>query len=582
MVQIAGYQNLTDFFAGEEARDQGMRLSTRLTAAMLALVLVTAMVVGSLTYRNVAELALPRALDRADTRARLLAIELEASVRGARADVLGFRASNAVIDIMTARLASGIDPTAGATEAEWRRRLALRFEAEMAVKPNYHEFRIVGLDDGGREIVRVDRSGPNGAVRTVPHAELQRKGDRESLKEAVSLRAGEVYVSRIDLNRDNGAIETPHVPVLRVATPLHAPDGRPFGIVIINVDMRQAFAAIRSVERDGGHIYVVNDLGHYLVHPDRQREFGFEFGSPARVQDDFPEFAEILARDDTAPRVVRDHAGARFGVGWETVRPAGGPSITVIEATPYAWLMTATTAIRNASLLGGLAAVLGGFVLAIILARSLTRPLVQMTRAVEGFARDELMAVPTAASGEIGVLARAFARMADDVREKAAVLKRALDERGLADEKFRLTVEASPNGVVMVDATGAIVLINAETEHLFIGYRTISTAGAAEALALVDGGAAFDLLFTDVIMSGTMNGRQLANEVAKRRPGVNVLFTSGYTENAIVHHGRLDAGVLLLAKPYRKSELARMIRTAIDAPLSVAGGRLGAGGTRVG
>jgi hypothetical protein len=62
MVQIAGYQNLTDFFAGEEARDQGMRLSTRLTAAMLALVLVTAMVVGSLTYRNVAELALPRAL----------------------------------------------------------------------------------------------------------------------------------------------------------------------------------------------------------------------------------------------------------------------------------------------------------------------------------------------------------------------------------------------------------------------------------------------------------------------------------------------------------------------------------------
>jgi hypothetical protein len=235
---------------------------------------------------------------------------------------------------------------------------------------------------------------------------LQRKGDRESLKEAVSLRAGEVYVSRIDLNRDNGAIETPHVPVLRVATPLHAPDGRPFGIVIINVDMRQAFAAIRSVERDGGHIYVVNDLGDYLVHPDRQREFGFEFGSPARVQDDFPEFAEILARDDTAPRVVRDHAGARFGVGWETVRPAGGPSITVIEATPYAWLMTATTAIRNASLLGGLAAVLGGFVLAIVLARSLTRPLVQMTRAVEGFARDEPMAVPTAASGEIGVLAR--------------------------------------------------------------------------------------------------------------------------------------------------------------------------------
>ncbi len=75
----------------------------------------------------------------------------------------------------------------------------------------------------------------------------------------------------------------------------------------------------------------------------------------------------------------------------------------------------------------------------------------------------------------------------------------------------------------------------------------------------------FDLLFTDVIMPGAMNGRQLADEIAKRRPGLKVLFTSGYTENAIIHHGRLDTGVLLLAKPYRKSEMAGMIRAALSA-----------------
>jgi len=95
-----------------------------------------------------------------------------------------------------------------------------------------------------------------------------------------------------------------------------------------------------------------------------------------------------------------------------------------------------------------------------------------------------------------------------------------------------------------------------------LGYTTITAANAAEALTRIDDGEPFDLLFTDVIMPGTINGRQLADEALRRRPGIAVLFTSGYTENAIVHHGRLDPGVLLLAKPYRKSDLARMVRTA--------------------
>jgi CheY-like chemotaxis protein len=96
-----------------------------------------------------------------------------------------------------------------------------------------------------------------------------------------------------------------------------------------------------------------------------------------------------------------------------------------------------------------------------------------------------------------------------------------------------------------------------------LGYGTLEAANAAEALAIAGSGANFDLLFTDVIMPGAMNGRQLVDEALKRRPGLKTLFTSGYTENAIVHHGRLDSGVLLLAKPYRKSELARMIRMAL-------------------
>jgi signal transduction histidine kinase len=102
------------------------------------------------------------------------------------------------------------------------------------------------------------------------------------------------------------------------------------------------------------------------------------------------------------------------------------------------------------------------------------------------------------------------------------------------------------------------------TQLVGLGYRAISATDADDALVLIDQGTVCDLLFTDVIMSGSKNGRELAQEVLRRRPDVKVLYTSGYSQSAIIHNGRLDAGVLLLAKPYRRSDLAQMIRVALD------------------
>jgi PAS domain S-box-containing protein len=97
-----------------------------------------------------------------------------------------------------------------------------------------------------------------------------------------------------------------------------------------------------------------------------------------------------------------------------------------------------------------------------------------------------------------------------------------------------------------------------------LGYKTLIASEAEGALALVDQGAEFDLLFTDVVMPGGMNGRELAEAVLKRRPGVKVLYTSGYTDE-FVHEGRLDSGIALLRKPYRKSDLSHKIREVLVA-----------------
>ncbi|MFZ3361197.1 MAG: ATP-binding protein, partial [Xanthobacteraceae bacterium] len=130
-----------------------------------------------------------------------------------------------------------------------------------------------------------------------------------------------------------------------------------------------------------------------------------------------------------------------------------------------------------------------------------------------------------------------------------------------------MTGEALRGGdeTVLVVEDDPLVRRQAVAQVEALGYTTLAATDAAAALLLIAGRPDIDLLFTDVVMPGAMNGRELADEAAKRRPDLKVLYTSGYTEDAIIHHGRLDRGVLLLAKPYRRSDLARMIRLALDA-----------------
>jgi len=97
-----------------------------------------------------------------------------------------------------------------------------------------------------------------------------------------------------------------------------------------------------------------------------------------------------------------------------------------------------------------------------------------------------------------------------------------------------------------------------------LGYTVIEAGTGAEALALFGEHDEIDVLFTDVVLPDGMDGRRLADEAARRRPGLKVLFTTGYTRNAIVHNGRLDAGVNLISKPFTYVDLAVKIRRVLD------------------
>lgn len=125
--------------------------------------------------------------------------------------------------------------------------------------------------------------------------------------------------------------------------------------------------------------------------------------------------------------------------------------------------------------------------------------------------------------------------------------------------------ESTGTGHILVVEDDELVRQNVLHQLADLGYHVTGAENGAKALHILKADESIDLLFTDVVMPGGMNGRQLAEAAAKLRPGLKVLFTSGYTENAIVHQGRLDRGVQLLSKPYRREELAAKIRKVMEA-----------------
>ncbi|WKA29050.1 PAS domain S-box protein [Bradyrhizobium roseum] len=472
-----------------------MTLTTRLAVAMIGLVAIAVSAVGWLSYRNLEQALLQRARDRIETHSRQVATDLEYYAASATGDVVGFRSAVALQGLVRARTAGGTDPIDGVSDKTWRDRIASRFAAELVAKPSYSMFRIIGIDDDGRELVRVDRNGPNGTVRIVPEDGLQKRGDRDYFQETIRLGPTQIYVSPLNLGRFNGLIEEVHRPTIRVATPVFANDGKPFGIFMINVDMRRAFDRVRASVWPGEAIYVVNQSGDYLIHPDRSREFGALLGRPNDWKADFPHLAAQAGATQGSAEIVADDAGRSNGIAFAPAVLAGSEWVAVIEATSNAAIMAPAASIRNTSLLVGAIAVLSAAVLALLIARSLTRPIVRLTEAVQGVSSKGKAAIPVDARGETGVLARAFAQAIEEVNAKTAALQQevqehrrtvaARDHHAERERLFNAAVESSSDGMITMSLDGTITGWNPAAEQLF-GYSAAEAVGQNITLLVPD------------------------------------------------------------------------------------------------
>ncbi|MCW8060736.1 hybrid sensor histidine kinase/response regulator [Agrobacterium tumefaciens] len=142
-------------------------------------------------------------------------------------------------------------------------------------------------------------------------------------------------------------------------------------------------------------------------------------------------------------------------------------------------------------------------------------------------------------------------------------LPRSIQQEDIEVERSDLPIEGGQETILVAeDDEGVRATVIEMLQDL--GYRVLKAPDAASALTILESGVAIDLLFTDVVMPGPLKSTELAKKAKERAPHIAVLFTSGYTENSIVHGGRLDPGVQLLSKPYSREQLALKIRHVLN------------------
>ncbi|MBI4384729.1 MAG: PAS domain S-box protein [Nitrospinae bacterium] len=485
-------------------------IGNKITALTFVLILSSAFIMGFEFYKQATGSLVDKDLKRLEYELGLEGARIRAFVEAFRKDIRFLAGVPPIQGIVRARKGGGADPADGSSEVFWRKRLAVIFLEYLKAKPEVLQARYIGVEDEGREIVRAHRTGDGGLE--VAGDNLQRKGSRDYFQETIGLPENQVYISEVNLNRENGRIEEPHTPVIRIAVPVFDAEGRVFGVVALNIDFK---AMLGSLGRQARQIFIANDSGDFLLHPDPEKTFGFDFGKPHRIQDSFPRLGRMFQpgnREVSASSLPENPRGddpvlVFFKVEFDPSKPER--FLALVKAVSYGEMQAEFSTVREriAFLVVGTIGVCS--FLAIFYLRRLTAPLRQIIRAADELSNERYEErLPIDAGGDMGILARSFHRTIENVRERTEALREARErletrvkertvELEVANEllhhenKIRLaavkTLRESEarlsavldniiDGVVTIDEKGVIKSCNRPAERIF-GYSCCEMVG---------------------------------------------------------------------------------------------------------
>ncbi|WP_166422956.1 ATP-binding protein [Paraglaciecola sp. 20A4] len=165
----------------------------------------------------------------------------------------------------------GVDPLDNTNEAQWRQRLETIFSAFLQSNSEYDQLRVISADERAMELVRVDRV--NGKIEVVSSNQLQSKRKSEYARASSTLAAGEIYMSRISLNREFGKLDFPYRPMLRLSLPIFDDTGSRFGFLIVNINAQPLLDSINNISEKPNFLIMTDSEGYFLITPDNDHKF---------------------------------------------------------------------------------------------------------------------------------------------------------------------------------------------------------------------------------------------------------------------------------------------------------------------
>ena len=452
----------------QESRGRSIRF--RITALSVFLVVATALAVTTWVFKSFEEQLVEQTLSELDSETHLQGLRFLSRIQEVRQDVSFLSGTPPIEGIVRARDAGGTDPLDGSTEEMWKKRLQTIFSQLAQAKPHYVQIRYIGLADAGRELIRIDRQGPGGAIRVVEDAELQQKGDQSYFTAAIRGPAGQVSFSDIDLNKEGSVITTPRCPVLRASIPVYI-EHRMVGVVVINQGIEDIFRELCS-SADTRHVYyLTNAEGDYLFHPGPEKSFGFEFNQRHLFQEDHPEFTSQFedGGETSRTRMIEKDGETWLTslrlVNYDPIHP--GQILGIVVSENLREVTQASQLVKRRAYLIILGMVLVGVTAGAIKARRISAPFRRISEVVKNFDGATRGELPVHDVGEAGQLARAFEVMLGNIESQRLNLKVEAQERHRAEQEVRAVLNAAPDAVVTIDIDGTLLSFNPRAEEMF-------------------------------------------------------------------------------------------------------------------